>query len=100
MRRFLPAVIRRVLGREARPFFRQIVQSEDRRNRANRYAGAAIDALYRIDVEHLGVRVGRLIFLRVNAVDRASIDAGCIFRAYAGFCYNVCHLLFFPGIYT
>src|SRR5581483_6333790 len=32
------------------PLLRQIVQSEDRRNRAHRHAGAAIDAFHRIDV--------------------------------------------------
>src|SRR5690242_17809120 len=68
----LTSEVRRVLGSEARPLLRQIVEGEDRRYRANRHAGAAVDAFYGIDVEHLRVRVGRFILLGVNAIDRTS----------------------------
>src|SRR5664279_2952750 len=93
----LLSVIRRVLGGELRPFLGQIVESEDGRHGAYRYAGAAVDTLYRIDVEQFGVRVGGLVLLRVNAIDRACVDAGSIFGSNTRFSDYVCHWRFFPG---
>src|SRR5450830_278230 len=56
---------------------------EDRGHRAGRLAIAALDAYVGIDVEHLRSREIRFVLARVNAVDRAHIDAGGVLRADA-----------------
>src|ERR1035441_6755228 len=96
----LLSVICRVFGGELRPFLRQIVESEDGRHGAHRNAGAAVDTLYGIDVEQFGVRIGGLVLLRVNAIDRAGVDAGGIFSSNTRFSDYVCHWRFFPGTNT
>src|ERR1035437_5765846 len=96
----LLSVIRRVLGGEFRPFLGQIVKSEDGRHGAHRDAGAAVDTLYGIDVEQFRVRVGGLVLLRMNAIDRAGVDAGSIFGSNTRFSDYVCHWRFFPGTNT
>jgi len=71
------------------PLLRQVVQCEDRGHRAHRYAGAAIDALHRVNIE-LGhivecgptVVIGRVL-LGVDAIYRAGVDAGGILRSDA-----------------
>src|SRR5579883_172043 len=50
-----------------------IVLGEDRGHRAGRLAGAAVDALVRIDVQHLV-----LVAIVVDAVDGAHLDAGLV----------------------
>jgi hypothetical protein len=65
----------RVLG----PLFGKILESENRRDRANGHAGAAVDALVGIDVELLRCLELRLVFSRVNAIDGANIDASAVF---------------------
>ena len=64
----LAAEVGCVSRREIVPLLRQIVQREDGRYRANRDAGAAVDALHRIDVEHFFRRVGRFVLLRVDTI--------------------------------
>src|SRR5689334_13217889 len=96
----LPAVVRRVARGEVRPLLRKIVKREASGDRANRNAGAAIDALDGVDVQELFRRVVRLVFLWMNAVDRASVDAGGIFGADAGFSDYVCHRSIIPSNYT
>jgi hypothetical protein len=81
-----------VLFGELRPLFGEIVEGEDRGNGANRHAGAAIDALHGIDVEHLDVGESRVFLLGVDAVDGAGVDARCVFGANAGFRNYVCHM--------
>jgi hypothetical protein len=63
------AVVRRVLRLEGRPLFRQVVFEEDRLHRAHFGANAAVDALGRID------EVLLLVVFRMDAVDRADLDA-------------------------
>ena len=48
----------------------------DRRNGTRRHAGAAVDALVGMDVEHRRGLELRLVLAGVDAVDRADIDAG------------------------
>src|SRR6266852_4825514 len=85
-----PVVLGVALG-EGLPLLRQIVQREDGRHRTHWHAGAAVNALYRIDVEHLFFAERRLILLRMNAVHRASVYAGGVLGPDARFCNHVCH---------
>lgn len=73
------------------PFFRKIVDGEDRGDGANRNAGAAIDAFLRIDEKLLGFGVTVGIFFGMDAIDGAGVDAGGVFSADAGFSDNVGH---------
>src|SRR5262245_62241873 len=52
----------------------------DGRDRARRHAGAAIDALIRMDVQHRRLRELGLVLARVDAVHRADVDAGGVLR--------------------
>src|SRR6266511_2133851 len=76
---------------EVLPLFRQVVDGEDGRDRADRNAGAAVDALDRVDIDHLLFGESGLIFLGVNAIYRACIDAGGVLGSNAGFCDYVGH---------
>ena len=49
---------------KAVPLLRQIIQREDRRHRTHRHTSAAVNALHRVDVEHLFFGVRRRVFLR------------------------------------
>ena len=69
---------------------RQVVQREDRGHWADRDAGTAIDALHGINVELRNVVecwpavvIGR-VFLGVDAVYGAGVDAGGVFRPMQG----------------
>jgi hypothetical protein len=73
------------------PFFGQIVGGENRRNRTDGNACAAVDALYRIDEQHVAISVRTFVFLRMDAVHRASVDASGVLGANAWFCDYVCH---------
>jgi hypothetical protein len=75
--------------REVLPFLRQVVESENRRHRADGHAGTTVDALHGIDVELLNlvecrttVVVGRVL-LRVNAVNGPQLSGG-------GLCLSAC----------
>src|SRR5262249_50355053 len=81
-----------VPGGEVGPLFRKVIQCEDGRYQADRYAGAAVDALHRVDVEQLRFRVVGLVFLGMNAVYRARIHTSRVFGSDAGFCNDVCHV--------
>ena len=87
----LPPVVLGVAFSEGVPFFRQIIERENGRNRADRNASAAIDALHRIDVQQLLSRVGGLIFLRMNAIDRTRIHTCRVFGADARLSNHVGH---------
>ena len=87
----LPSEIRRVCAREIGPFVRQIVQSEDGGDRANRHTRPAVDAFYWIDVDHLVFGEFGVIFFGVDAIDRAGVDARRVFGADARFRNYVCH---------
>jgi hypothetical protein len=67
------------------PFFGHFVFGKDCFNGANGYAGAAINAHIRIDIQLDGFRKTLLIFPWVNTIDRADIHAGRILNVYAGF---------------
>src|SRR5215216_2699934 len=78
-------VVLRVGLDEVLPFVGRFVERENRLDRAGRYAGAAIDALVRMDIEHLSRCELWLVLPRVDAVDRADVHASRILRANAGF---------------
>src|SRR5579884_161517 len=79
----LPSEIFGVALGVALPFLRQVVQRKDGGNRTHGNAGAAIDALDGIDVEHFFVGEGRLVFLGMNAVNRAGVHACGVLRTDA-----------------
>src|SRR6266852_3940126 len=79
------------------PLLGQVVQREDRRNGADRNAGAAVDALNRVDEELVyrielwpAVFVLRVLF-RMDAIDRAGVHACGVFRSDAGFGNDIRH---------
>lgn len=76
---------------EIGPLFGEIIKGEDGRNGTNRHTRAAIDAFYRVDVQHLFAFKLLGIFLRVYAVDGTGIDTGCVFCANARFSNYVSH---------
>ena len=80
-----------VLLGELGPLLGEIVRRKDRGNGANRHASAAIDTFDRVDVKHLGVSELPFILLRMNAIYRASVDAGGILGSNAGLCNYICH---------
>ena len=61
-------------------------------DRADGNTGAAINTFHRIDEELVGFTILRFIFLGMNAVYRASVDAGCVLSSNAGFCDHVSHI--------
>src|SRR5450432_694829 len=75
----------------ALPLLRQIFQRENRGYRANRHARAAIDALRGIDEQLLHAFVFRLILARVDAIDRADVNASGVFSADAWLGNHICH---------
>ena len=77
--------------REVGPFLGEIVEREDGGDRADGDAGAAIDALHRVDVDHVDRGEVRLVFFRVDAIHRTSVDTGRVFRSDTGFRNYVCH---------
>jgi len=58
------------------PLVGQILFGVDGLDRAHRFAGAAVDALVGLDVEHS--------YALVDAVDRAFVDAGLVFDIDTG----------------
>src|SRR5438132_142650 len=74
------------------PFLRQIFQSENRRYRASRDAGAAVNAFIRVDVELLDTFKGRFILFGMNTVHRTDIHTGSVFCANARLGNNVSHI--------
>ena len=81
----------RVHRDEVLPLLGRFVEREDRLDRARRHAGAAVDALVRMNVEHLGRREVRLVLARMDAVDRADVHARRVLRADARFADDVGH---------
>src|SRR5579884_612365 len=87
----LAAVVAGVLLGVVLPFFRQIVGGKDGRDRAHGNASAAINALYGINIKLGLVGVRGLVLLGVDAVYRARIHAGRVFRADTGFRDYISH---------
>jgi hypothetical protein len=59
-----------------RPLLGNEVGREDRLDRARRLARSAVDADVRVDVQQRLLLEIRLVLARVDAVDRADLDAG------------------------
>src|SRR5271156_1105256 len=85
-----------VLVSKGRPLFWQVVPSKYGRHRAYGDAGATVDTLHGVDEELLDLAILRFIFLGMNAIYRAGIDAGCVFCADARFCDHVSHKYLSP----
>src|SRR5208283_340601 len=73
------------------PLLRQVVERENGRNRAHRHAGAAINALHRIDVKHLFRGEFIAVLLGMDAVHRTGIDAGRVLGADTWFRDYISH---------
>ena len=84
-RRLLAGEVLGVDRRVLLPLVRELVLGEAGVDRAGLDAGVAVDALVRIDVELLDVVVIGLVGRRMDAVDRADLDAGVVLLADAGF---------------
>jgi hypothetical protein len=67
--------ILRVLLRECRHIFRHVSFGVDRIGGANRNAGAAIDAIYRVNVELLDFGELGFVATGMNAVNGTNLDA-------------------------
>jgi hypothetical protein len=84
---------------EGLPFFGEILEGKNGRDRADGDAGAAIDADGGIDIELSYLVEGRAAvivgaaFCGVDAIYRADVHARGVFRADAGFCDYECHWL-------
>src|SRR6188508_2348189 len=78
-------VVLRVRLDEAAPLLRGFIEREDGLDRAGRHAGAAVDALVGVDIEHFGRRELRFVLPGMDAIDRADVYAGRILGADAGF---------------
>jgi hypothetical protein len=80
-----------VNGSVALPLFRQVLESKNSGHRANRDAGATIDAFHRVDIKLRDTFEAGFIFARVNAIHRANVHARGILGAGAGFGDYVSH---------
>src|SRR5215218_8122057 len=88
----LPREVRLVALRELGPLVRELVLGEARVDGAGLDARVAVDALLGVDVELLDLVVVGLIRRRVDAVDRADLDARVVLGADAGLCDDVGHI--------
>src|SRR5436190_14893906 len=86
-------VIVRILVNKIRPPGRRLVERENSLDRARRHAGAAVDALVRMNIEHLGRGELGLVLPGVNAVHRADVHARGILRTDAGLADDIRHPL-------
>src|SRR5258708_21415654 len=81
----------RVNRRKVSPLLRQIFQSKNRRHGTNRDTGATVNAFHGTDIQlRLGLECG-FIFPRVDAIDRADVDARGVLRSNTGFSDYVRH---------
>jgi hypothetical protein len=88
----LAAEVSGVLFLEVGPLLGKVISGEDRRDRADWNAGAAVDALDGIDEELIVGFATGLVSLGVNAVYGAGVYTGAILGADTGFCDYICHL--------
>ncbi len=79
------------MPREVGPLLGELVLGEARVDRACLDARVAVDALLRVDVEHLDLVVVGLVGRRVDAVDRADLHAGVVLGPDAGLGDDVGH---------
>lgn len=79
------------------PFFRCFIEGEDRFHRTRRYAGAAVDAFVRMDIEHFRGSEVWFVLARMNAVHRTHIDTRGVFGADAWLANDVGHCLLSPS---
>ena len=74
-------------------FSGRLVEGEDRLDGTRRDAGAAVDALVRMDEELFDGRELGLVFARMDAVHRAHVHARGVLGSDAGFCDDVGHAI-------
>jgi hypothetical protein len=79
--------------REVLPFFREIVERENRGHRADGHARSAINAFHWVDIK-LGLGfIPRFILPRMNTIHRAYIHTCRVFRSDAGLSNYIGHLV-------
>src|ERR1044072_4004218 len=86
-----PMVIVCVLSDVSRPLLRCFVEGVDRVDRTRRHARAAVDALVRMNIKHLGRRVLGFVLARMNTVDRTDVHARGILGADAWLANDIRH---------
>src|SRR6187551_4001518 len=75
------------------PLIRNRCLLKDRFDRANRFASAAVDAFFRIDIELVFfLEFFGFVFGWMDAIDRADIDTSGILGIYAGLSNDIGHL--------
>src|SRR5215471_6080497 len=84
-------IVVRVLPDVGGPSLRRLVEREDRFHRTGRHAGAAVDALVGMDVEHVGRGERRLVLARMDAVHRTDIHTRGILRPDTGLADDIRH---------
>src|SRR4051812_47759422 len=77
---------------ERRPLVGQLIFSEARVHGTGLDAGVAVDALVRVDVELLDLVVVGFVGRRMDAVDRADLDAGIVLGSDAGLGDHIGHI--------
>src|SRR4051794_41005028 len=77
------------------PLVGRLVQREDRLDGTRRHAGPAVNALVGVDVEHLGRSELWLVLPRMDAVNRANVDASRVLRPDARLADDIRHALSF-----
>src|SRR5260370_32708098 len=90
-RLMLTSKIPGVLLGESLPFFRQVVESENSRNRTDGHAGAAVNTLHGIDVHHRRAFELCVVLCGMHAVYRACMHAGRVLGSDARLCNHICH---------
>ncbi len=84
-------VILRVLINEIGPSVRSLVEGKDGFDRAVRHAGAAVDALIRVNIEHVSGSERRLVLPGMYTVDRTDINTRGVLHANARFTDDIRH---------
>src|SRR5260370_10001179 len=77
--------------RVATPLFGQVFQSEDGSDRADRDAGATVDAFRGIDIELRNLFVLRLILAGMDAINGTHVHAASVFCSDPGLSDYVSH---------
>src|SRR5262245_26422870 len=87
------SIILRILPDIRRPFIRRLVQRKDRLYRTGWDTGSTVDAFVRMNVQHLGRFELYFVLARMNAIHRADVDTGRVFRPNARLADDVRHFL-------
>src|SRR2546426_6032535 len=85
-------IVVRIFPDEIGPLLRRLVEREDRLDRAGWHAGAAVDALVGMNIEHLGRGEHSFVLPRMNTVHGTDVHARGILCPDAWLADDVRHL--------